>query len=280
MANNFYNDKKGRYEIKPVTIETVDQAAFDYFDKKLAIEVDVEKGRRKVPIMYAAGERWKLIRKNRFRDEKGVLILPLISIKRVDIEEIEGFGGMTGEVPNITVSKIVHPKTSIFQNNIKERKIKGFPEVRKDKVVREYLTLPYPDFSVFYYQITIWTQYQTQMNQIIEKIKYNNDWRKSFIMPVEYNGSEPKGDSYYFVGFVDGNVTPDDNAADFTDQERILKYGFRFKVPVYLMLDPASEALGYGKKDGKKVVHKYQNAVDIKLKEQVFTLDEFEDLFG
>ena len=34
MANNFYTDKVGRYEITPTSIETVDQAVVDYFSKK------------------------------------------------------------------------------------------------------------------------------------------------------------------------------------------------------------------------------------------------------
>ena len=279
MANNVFNDKKGRYEVKNVTIETVDQAMFDYLDKRLAPTVDVERGRKRVPIIYASGERWKLIRKNKFRDKNGTLVLPIISVRRIHIDPTEGFGGMTGEVPEIVVSSIIHPKTTTFQNAIKQRKVNGFPEVRKNKVVREYLTLPYPDFSIIYYEINIWTQYQTQMNQILEKGFFKFDYRKTFVMPVEYDGRDPKGNSYYFVGFLDGNVVSQSNTDDFTDQERIIKYSYQIKTPVYLMLDPDGETLSYGKKDGKKVVYKYQNALDIKLKEQIFTKEQFEELF-
>ncbi len=68
MSNNNYNDKKGRYEIKPVTLETVDRAVRDYFDKKLNITVDSETTRKKVATIFATGERWKLTRDN-LRDE-------------------------------------------------------------------------------------------------------------------------------------------------------------------------------------------------------------------
>lgn len=281
MANNRYNDKKGRYEIKTTTLETVDQAVYDYFDKKLAVKVETEDGRKKVPIIYATGERWKLIRKNNFRDENGTLILPLISIKRVNIDRTPGFGGMAQEVPEITISKVIHSKTSNLQNLLESRRNKGFfPEVRKDKVIREYLTLPFPDFSTVYYDISIWTQYHTQMNEILERIFYAFDHMDSFVMPVEYDGVEPKGNSYYFVGFREGNLNPQENTDDFTDQERIIKYTYAIKTPAYLMMDPKDESLAYGQKDGVKVAYKYQNSLNIETKESVITLEEFEKLFG
>jgi len=42
--NNRYFDKHGRYPIANVTLETVDGAVFNYFDKKLAINVDAFEG--------------------------------------------------------------------------------------------------------------------------------------------------------------------------------------------------------------------------------------------
>lgn len=294
MANNFYKDKKGRYEIKPVTIETVDQACIDYFDKKLNIHVDTERGRTKVPVMYASGERWKLIRKRNFRDENGTLILPIISIARTDIDRTPGFGGMAQEVPEITVSSVIHPKQSNFKNRLKARQQnKFFPTITENKaVVREYLTLPFPDFAQVYYQVMIWTQYQTQMNEILERIFYKYEHMDSFVMPVEYDGNLMKGNSYYFVGFRDGNISPQSNTEDFTDQERILKYMYSFRTPVYFLLDPKDETLAYEQGEayregefvegdqGKKVVYKTQSAVNVKLKEGVITLEEFEKLFG
>jgi hypothetical protein len=286
--NNRYNDKKGRYEIKTTTIETLDQAVFDYFDKKLSIRVDTEDGRKKVQIIYATGERWKLIRKNNFRDENGTLILPLISIRRSDIDRTPGFGGMAQETPEITISSVVHPKTSVFQNALEARRDKGFFSASpKDKVVREYLTLPFPDFATVHYEISIWTQYQTQMNEILERIWYAYEHMDSFVMPVEYDGNKAKGNSYYFVGFREGNVTPQENTQDFTDQERILKYVYNIKTPGYFMMDPKDEALAYGREegrhpgsDGKKVVHKSQNSIDVELKEQTLSIEEFKKLFG
>jgi len=287
MVNNAYNDKKGRYEIKPVTLETTDQAVVDYFDKRLSTTVETERGRVKVPTIFATGERWKLIRDNKgLRDENGTLILPLIAVRRVNIDRTPGMRALGQETPSITIRKEIHAKTGNIQNLMNIRKVRGFPETKKPPVF-EYLTIPFPDFATVFYEITIWTQYQTQMNEVLEKIFYNYDHMDSFVMPVEYDGTKRKGNSYYFVGFRDGTVTPQSNVEEFTDKERIIKYTYTIKVPTYLMLDPKDESLAYGKNksqtskdDGSKVVYKTQSTMEVKLRETVLSAAEFEKLFG
>ena len=282
--NNKYGDKKGRYEIKPVTIETVDGAVVDYFDKTLAPKVDTERGREKVLVLWALGERWKLIRKDKFRDANGTLILPIISIKRIEIDRTPGFGGLAQEAPYITITKNIHPKTPGFENLINQRKIKGFPEPKQEPVMG-ILTIPYPDFATISYEISVWAQFESQMNEIMEKIFYRYDHRDSFVMPVEYDGVLPKGNSYYFVGFRD-SVSPQSNTEDITDQERIIKYTYVIKTPVYLILDPKDEALSYGKdrdkenSTGKKVIYEEQTQNKISMKEEIITLEDFKKLIG
>jgi hypothetical protein len=287
MSNNAYNDAKGSYSIKPVTLEVVDQAIVDYFDKRLSTTVDTERGRVKVPVIFASGERWKLIRDNKgLRDENGTLILPLISVRRTNIDRTPGQHALAQETSHIVVRKEIHAKTANMQTLVKARQTAGFPESKREPVY-EYLTIPFPDFATVYYEIIIWTQYQTQMNEVLEKIFYNYDHMDSFVMPVEYDGHKRKGNSYYFVGFRDGSVVPQSNVEEFTNQERIIKYSYSIRVPAYFMLDPKDESLAYGRNksespsdDGSKVTIKHQNATDVKLKESVLSLEEFEKLFG
>jgi hypothetical protein len=270
MVRNRYNEPKGRMEIKPVTIKTVDQAIYDYFDKKLALKVDDENGRKKIPIIYATGERWKLIRNNKgIRDDNGTLILPLLTIRRTEIDRTPGFGGMAQETREVVVSKKIHPETANFQNLIHQRKKLLYSEFTAPPIY-EYFTIPFPDFATARYEIIIWTQYQKQMNEVLERIFYAYDHMDSFVMPVEYDGNEPKGDSYYFVGFREGTLTSQGNVEEFTDQERILKYSYSIKVPTYLMLDPKDEALSYGKdSQGKNVLYKHQSVNKVSLGETI-----------
>jgi hypothetical protein len=288
MANNFYNGKEGRYPVKPVTIETVDGAVFDFLDKKVAptVEMPNEGQPHKVAVHFAAGERWALLRKNGFRDNHGTLILPIISIRRTDIDREEYLGGMTSAQRSITISKVIHPKTSVIQNAVDARKRRGVFFQPKREPVIETLTIPFPDFSQISYEITIWTSYMTHMNEILEKLFYTYEKSvggrvDSFVMPAEYDGTEPKGDSYYFVGFLEGGFSKQSNDDNFTDQEGIVKYVYNVKVPAYLMLNPADEALSYGEdEEGRKQVYKTQSVNKIKLKEEVISFEEFEKLFG
>ena len=286
--NNTYNDKRSRYSIPLVTLETVDSAVTDYFNKKLNIHVDAEKGnRKKVEAIWALGERWKITRKNNFKDANGTLILPLMSIKRTDINRDPGFGGLGQETAYITIVTENHPKTSNIQNLVKQRKIFGYSELTQEPV-RTILTIPYPDFCTVSYEISIWSQYETQMNEILEKIFYSYDYKRtsSFLMPVDYDGVSPKGGSNYFVGFKDGNVTPQSNTEDITDQERVIKYTYTIRTPVYLILDAKDETLSYGKdregveSTGKKIVYEQQTQNQVRLKEEVLSLENFLKLYG
>lgn len=281
MVNNLHKDKQGRLPIKSVRIETVDAATVDYFEKKLSPTVTAERGPYKVPVLFAAGERWKLIRKNKFRDEHGTLILPIISVRRGDIDRTPGFGGMAQETKYITVSKVIHSKTNTLQGLVDARKKRGLFWEKKKEPIIEYTTIPFPDFCTINYEITFWTQYNTQMNELLEKVFYKYEWMDSFVMPVEYDGKKPRGDSYYFVGFREGAITKESNDDNFTDQERLLRYSYKIKVPAYLILDPDDEALSYGREeDGANRPFKSQSVNKIKLKETVLTSEEFEKLYG
>ncbi len=285
--NNAFNDKKGRYEISTVKIRTVDQAVVDYFDRKLQLTVDAgEDIRKKVPVIFASPERWKAIDEDKgFRDENGTLILPLISIRRTDISREKGFGGMGIETSYITVTKRQNPKTPMFQSLQEQRRTNGFPKAKESQQVLDILTIPFPDFCQFTYEITIWTQYQNQMNDILEKIFYNFDYSDSFVMPVTYEGvgkSTQGNKGYYFVGFRDGDFLSQSNLEEFTDSERLIRYSYAIRVPVYLILSPDDEALAYGRDKGSDtsnnapLVYQQQTSVDIQLTEKDAKLSDIE----
>lgn len=283
MANNKYNNKVGRYEIEPVTLRTCDKAVVDYFSKRVAPTVEAENGRKKVKVIYASGERWKLIRdKKGLRDENGVLILPLIAVRRMNIERSRGvYGGLPQDDRYITVSNKISKKTPNLTNQLTNRKQRGLVVATKDKVVREYLTIPFPDFSVANYQVTIWAQYHSQMNSILERMFHLYDWQDMFYMPVNYDSNNKPQKGYYFVGERTGDVVSESNTENFSGEERILRYSYNFRVPIYLMTDPKDDALNYGKDtEGKNFYYKSENAVEIKVgTEIVGSVDDLEDIF-
>ena len=71
------------YEIPSCGIEDVDRAVFNLYDKILAFEVTAKEQTTRVPVVFAAGERFALTRRQRpIRDKNNALILPVIAIKR------------------------------------------------------------------------------------------------------------------------------------------------------------------------------------------------------
>jgi hypothetical protein len=200
---------------------------------------------------------------------------------------------MAQEVPYITIKKNIHAKTSNIDNLVQQQRNLGFP-ITKKPPVQEYITIPFPDFCTIFYEITIWTQFESQMNEVIEKIFYNYDHLDSFVMYSEYDNQTKKGNGSRFVGFRDGSVTPKSNTEEFSDKERVIKYTYTIKVPTYLILDPKDETLAYGrahgdskKDDNSKYVYKSQNPVSVQLKEELVSsqvVDALEnvgvDVFG
>ena len=99
---------------RPVTLETVDKAVKDWFD--LTVDAHVKHPNdeiKKVPVRYASGERWVTSKtKKAFRDDNGVLILPVIAIRRSNIERDVTKLALGTETPSIKISKIVSEKSN------------------------------------------------------------------------------------------------------------------------------------------------------------------------
>ena len=82
------------FDFPSIGIENIDRAVFEMFDQKLNFQVTQKGESKKVPVVFAAGERFALTRrKNPIRDKNNALILPIISIMRGDIDFSVDQGG-------------------------------------------------------------------------------------------------------------------------------------------------------------------------------------------
>lgn len=237
-------------EVPNITIETVDQCVHDWFNLTVDSRVLAPNGElKKTSVLFSSGERWIAAREKKgVRDKNGVLILPLISIRRTGIEAQPQQQAYGVETPNIVVSKRISPKTNIIQNANYYRQ-----NSQRDvqRTVYEVTTIPYPDFSVMTYEVQIQAQYIVQMNSILEKMFHELDIQKSFVMPIDRTRRHPPiGVPFeqrqpfaggYLVGLLDASLNSGDNFEEFTDQERIVRYTCGLRVPVALTLDPEGE---------------------------------------
>ena len=119
------------FDFPSIGIEDIDRAVFDLFDKDISFEIEEKGSTRKVPVIFAAGERFALTRrKDAIRDKNSALILPLISILRGEIDvspDQHGKGTAISYVdqPNYYVKKRLSKKDRKYQNLINKQKIKN-----------------------------------------------------------------------------------------------------------------------------------------------------------
>lgn len=232
-----------------VTIESVDTAINDWLDLTVDAHVPDPNGqRKKVPVLFASGERWIAGRTRlAIRDKNGVIILPVISLRRTGIDFDRNMSAISpAAIDRLQFGrKLDERKTSVVQSTAGSR-----PPGRtrsKDASVFEVFTVPAPITSVISYELTIHTQHIQQMNAVIEKLLRQLDVQKSFVAPFQNGKIVPQTgvpfelrkpiDRGYVVGFLDSTASDGGNFEEFTDQERIVKYTTQITVPAVFNLD-------------------------------------------
>jgi len=255
--------------IPPCGVEDVDVALFELFDKEIVPEYGGKNSTpvSKVPVVFAAGEKWALLKNGRpIRDRNNSLLLPLITIMRTDL--VQGSEDFTGRGINQQVGEFVirrrldksdrgyqalinkillqnqqnlavAPGQNVVPGEVTtdrslgelstnpEMKDGAYLTPRRLNNVFETIVVPTPQFFTAKYQITIWTQYTQHSNQIIEKIM-------SSLLPQaqSWKLTTPKG--YWFVAKLeDGNFAVETNFDDMSQAERFIKHTFSVSVPAY-----------------------------------------------
>ena len=80
--------------LMPSTIETIDQALFDFIDNELDLYTTTNKGSKKTPVIWVSAERAHQIKNDReIRDSNGSLKLPLITLERTSMTKDPAFKG-------------------------------------------------------------------------------------------------------------------------------------------------------------------------------------------
>ena len=119
------------FNIPPCGIEDVDRALFELFDKRLAFEIKVNEQTTKVPVVFAAGERFALTKRVKpIRDNNNALILPLIAIKRTGIghkteSEVGGTAISFRQPADYVIRKRLDPADRQYQNVINKLSVKN-----------------------------------------------------------------------------------------------------------------------------------------------------------
>ena len=210
-----------------------------------------------------------LRRKEPLRDKTGAIILPLISIMRSGINQDPDNGISGGQTSPIVIKRRLSRDNPIYKRLINEHRLKNqddnaeashnlspvgsgaipgtigtrrtppqqSEESRSGNLLKpqlsnniyETLTIPPVKYYTATYNITFWSQYTQEMNNMLMTIMslYQNNHRRTFKLETD------KG--YWFVGYASSELNPENNTDDFKDQERIIKCSFEIKVNAYII---------------------------------------------
>ena len=265
------------FSIPSCGIVDMDRAMFNLFDKDIDIQVSVAGSMKKVPVVFASGERFAVSQRNKpIRDKNNALILPIISIHRKKIDHGANVGGYgsgisSRERGDLVIKRRLSKKDPNYQNIINQQKIKnqdnvsntgnftlsdmapgnqaapGTTTTRRNKNnlsrtpgnptlkpnlngdhIYEIITIPYPKFVKVTYSITVWTQYVTHVNKIIETLFAN-------FPAIGHNYQVTTDTGYKFVAYMQTPLNFDDNFTDYSSEERLVKLTFDMDLPGYFV---------------------------------------------
>jgi hypothetical protein len=249
----------------PSLIENVDYAFFDWADIKLNLSCTTKDGFKKIPVIWVSPERAYQIKENKeFRDLDGSLIPPLMTIERVSInKEQNNRGAFFNNLPpnknRVNISrKINQSKTGAFANADSLRKYRqvNFKTSKENqKVVYETKTYFLPVYVSFEYSITLMTQYQQQMNELLQPFLTKTGSTRYFI--IEKDGGK-------YECYIDGSIEQNNSTSNLETEERRYISKIKIKVLANLSTDGVNE--------NNSPVKISENAVEIKLPKENITL--------
>jgi len=220
------------------SIENVDFAFYDWLDKELNLSCNSKDGFKKVPVIWVTPERAFQVKQNKeFRDINGTLNVPLMTVERTSInKDVKN---------NATYYTNLPPKNNrqIIARRINQKKTSEFANADN---LRRYGLLPV--YANFTYNITIFTQFQQQMNELLQPFLARTGSTRYFLV---------ERDGYKYECFIEPNFDTKNNIASMEEEERRYITNITVKILANLVSEGANQT--------DSVIKTYENAVEIKL---------------
>ena len=245
-------------------IENIDYSITSWLNDNLRLRARTNEGFDEVPVLWQAPERSFQIKNDvSLRDDGGALKMPFLSIERTGISKDPARKGSfqahtfsdkkDGRSGRLVVAKrIVPDKTRNYavaqgtRSNISAAKLqRHYPRVNK-KVVIQTLSIPIPIYVDVDYKITIKTEYQQQMNELLTPF---------IVRPGQINSFLLRRNGHLYEAFVDASFNHNNNVSDMQEDMRVFTSEFSIKVLGYL--------IGEGPNDDRQLVRIEENAVTV-----------------
>ena len=259
----------------PSTLETVDYAIYDYLNDSLSLKTITNDGTKKVPIIWASSERAFQIKNNKeYRDSEGTIILPVITVERTSVvKNLDTRGAYYGDMfpfqsqPEkggslVIARRIKQDKTSNYANADSNRRYNNrvapkFVRKSTDKVVYETVSIPPVVYTDIAYSIVLRTEYQQQMNDLLQPFITKPGTINSFLI---------NRDGHRYEAFIQGDYTLTNNISSMEDEERRFQTELTIKVMGYLV--------GEGINQATPKFSVRENAVEVKIPREHVVWDD------
>lgn len=262
------------FELPPIGIENIDRGVFDLFDKELNIQTISKSESKKVPVIFATGERFAYTRRKQpVRDRNNANILPLISILRKGVDVSPNQGGKKTAIsfrsqPSYIVKYRLSEADRNYQNIInkdnlknqdnvnspksfidKENKLESNPGMvasRREKNIqfsRNGSVNLHQNINNNIYEIieTPYPYFVTMSYNVVFWAQYMqqaNQMIEYFLSRLRVPGAElpfKTQEGYDLVAFMKGDINFVNSFDNMSNDERIIKYDFELVVPGYLV---------------------------------------------
>ena len=245
------------FPIKPSTLETIDTGFYEYIKNNLDIYTTTNKGFSKVPVLWIAPERaFQVKSDDSLRDSVGRLRLPLVTVERTTVQKDPTFKGpIQADIrpPNSktergpaggafhVVSKINQEETakiqSIHRHRYLRKKQYNFPAERpwdtsRGGIVYDDYFVPVPTYVGITYTITLRSEYQQQMNDMVTPFITRTGQVNHFVFMK---------DGHKFEAFIQQDFGQDNNVSGLGEEERKFQTKVEVKVLGYLIGDGVNE---------------------------------------
>jgi len=252
----------------PSSLETIDASMLKFIED-LNLHTMTNRGFKKVPIIWGSAERaFQSKRGKEVRDKRGALVLPLISIERTTVEKsLTKKGSVYANIPPVNderggsipfAKSINQKKTAEFASADANRLLStiNFPRPNP-KIVYQTISIPLPTYVAVNYEITLRTEYQQQMNDLVEPFVSR---------PGAINYILLKKDGHRFEGFIQEAFAQNNNISDSTNEER--------KFETKISIEVVGYTIGSGKNQTTPNLVYRESIVEIKTPRERLMLNE------
>jgi hypothetical protein len=262
------------------SIESIDMAIMSWVKKDLNLSARTNEGYVQVPVLWEAPERsYQIKHEKSLRDDGGALKLPLLSVERTGIAKDPARKGSfqanlyshnkNGRSGRMVIAKrIVQDKTRNFAVAAAMRALpasgqnqKYYPRVNS-KVVIQSLSIPIPVYINVEYKIVIKTEYQEQMNSLIQPFMARTGQINAFTM---------KRNGHSYEAFINQDFTHSNNIGDLQEDMRMYTSEIGIRVLGYI--------IGEGENDDRPIVKVEENTVEVTFPREVAPVPGNEGFF-